>query len=413
MDHKKQGMGVLLAGALLLGGLAGCQSEPAADDVTYRLTGIRRDAPLVTVDGREVAAEDYLFWLSQSVSLQQQYGNLLEDADWEADLGGTTAAEYVKNDALQAVTYLAVVSNKAQEYGITLTEEEQADLDSQMSQMEESLAGTGATLQMALEAQGISEEGFRRLTEQNVYLVQDLYSKLNEDGELEPTDEAMDAFLEDQGIYRVKHILLSTRRETGETDEYGYPVYEDFSEEETAQVQQEAQALVDDLRAADDLEALFDQRMNERSDDTRDESGNLLYTEYTASSGQMVPEFEEASLALEVGELSEPVKSDYGYHIILRLDADTEDTRAQYPGYRFQQMTQEWIDAAEVTTDAAYDTIDPKNYSEQLSALAEELQAQAAAQATASPAASPETSSAQESAPQTTPDASAQPTPAA
>ena len=76
-------------------------------------------------------------------------------------------------------------------------------------------------------------------------------------------------------------------------------------------------------------------------------------------------------------------------------------------------MTQEWIDAAEVTTDAAYDTIDPKNYSEQLSALAEELQAQAAAQATASPAASPETSSAQESAPQTTPDASAQPTPAA
>ena len=251
MDHKKQGMGVLLAGALLLGGLAGCQSEPAADDVTYRLTGIRRDAPLVTVDGREVAAEDYLFWLSQSVSLQQQYGNLLEDADWEADLGGTTAAEYVKNDALQAVTYLAVVSNKAQEYGITLTEEEQADLDSQMSQMEESLAGTGATLQMALEAQGISEEGFRRLTEQNVYLVQDLYSKLNEDGELEPTDEAMDAFLEDQGIYRVKHILLSTRRETGETDEYGYPVYEDFSEEETAQVQQEAQALVDELRAAD------------------------------------------------------------------------------------------------------------------------------------------------------------------
>ena len=87
MDHKKQGMGVLLAGALLHGGLAGCHSEPAADDVTYRLTGIRRDAPLVTVDGREVAAEDYLFWLSQSVSLQQQYGNLLEDADWEAESG--------------------------------------------------------------------------------------------------------------------------------------------------------------------------------------------------------------------------------------------------------------------------------------------------------------------------------------
>lgn len=39
----------------------------------------------------------------------------------------------------------------------------------------------------------------------------------------------------------------------------------------------------------------------------------------TFPSGTMVPEFEKAISHLEVGEVSKPVKTKFGYHLIMRL----------------------------------------------------------------------------------------------
>ena len=48
--------------------------------------------------------------------------------------------------------------------------------------------------------------------------------------------------------------------------------------------------------------------------------------------GQMMPSFEEAAFKLPVGQVSEPVRSDYGYHVILVEQKESktfEEVRAE------------------------------------------------------------------------------------
>ena len=61
-------------------------------------------------------------------------------------------------------------------------------------------------------------------------------------------------------------------------------------------------------------EADFGKIASETSDDTASkiDGGNLG----AFQRGMIVPEFEKAAFALKVGEISDPIKTDYGYHII-------------------------------------------------------------------------------------------------
>ncbi|HEX6213160.1 MAG TPA: SurA N-terminal domain-containing protein, partial [Methylomirabilota bacterium] len=102
---------------------------------------------------------------------------------------------------------------------------------------------------------------------------------------------------------RASHILL----EIGDQDE--------------AAVRAEAEALLKKVRAGADFAALAKQHSDD--DASAAQGGDLDYF----GRGRMVPEFEEVAFGLEPGDISDLVKSPFGFHIIKVTDKKPETIR--------------------------------------------------------------------------------------
>jgi peptidyl-prolyl cis-trans isomerase D len=100
---------------------------------------------------------------------------------------------------------------------------------------------------------------------------------------------------------KVRHILLNTT---------------DKPKEEDAKIKAKADSLLKQLRAGADFAELA--KKNSEDPVSRDKGGDLDWV----VRGQTVPEFENAAFALKPKQISEVVKTQYGYHILQVLDRE-------------------------------------------------------------------------------------------
>jgi len=298
------------------------------DIITYA-AGISPDETLLTVNGEEISAAYYLYWLINNCNYYATYG-------LTPDLYGSV----IKEENTQAVSYYSMLDNKAAELGSPLTEEQQAEVNKSLESVREE----------AKALYGLSEDQLTAIQSLSLY-----YQNVYDAAVPVPTDEELSTF-----VYQAKHILICTavagtdgsvKLSTGAaaTNEDGTP-FTGTADEYNAAALAKAEDILAQIRAAADPMATFDTLMHEHSEDGRNSEGKLAAPDgYTTTKGQMVPEFEQAALALAVGEVSDLVNSTYGYHIILRGEvADYSEHADSYRQAQMNEIVNQWIESAEI-----------------------------------------------------------------
>lgn len=302
---------------------------------------------VLTVNGDAVAADEYsgymLYNMQYYASMYAQMGmtDLWSNADMAKSLGAS-----MPEAAEQQAIYARVVMQKFNELGLKLSYNEQKEM---ASVRRNSIANTTKDAYL----NQIAQFGFSDQTYQNFMYISQCYQALNdyyfgENGVNTPSDEDIQKYYEDNYI-TAKHILITTvdpaSGETKRTDE---------------EAKKEAQSILDRINAGED----FDTLMNQYSEDTglsNNPNG------YTFTEGQMVTEFYDGAKALAEDEVSELVKSSYGYHIIKRVKLDDSqldnfksDIVSAISG-SMDELLQQWMDEAQVETTDLYSTITYEN----------------------------------------------------
>jgi len=162
----------------------------------------------------------------------------------------------------------------------------------------------------------LSEAGFNSTDDYLNYLIDGEKQNLALDKYIKEnviTEEEINKYYENDifGEITVRHILIIP------------DVTDDMTDAEIKKAEEKAlekaKDLIEQLNDSKNLEEDFIALAKKESDDTGSASEGGLIENFTNNSG-LVKEFWEASLNLEVGKMSqEPVKSTYGYHIILKI----------------------------------------------------------------------------------------------
>ena len=343
----------------------------AVTDVFLTTAGIPGDTVVAQVGDVDITAAELLYWVAYSADSMLSYYSTyfgITELPWDTeDASGVTLTQGTLDNALRTAALYALIPGIAEGEGVTLSQDFQDTFADQLATMTEAMGGEDV-MAMYLWQYPLTPELYTQLCESEDLngQLQDKY--FGENGTMKPTDADLLSYIQnDRKLYSVKHILLLTKDMSKTvTNDDGTTGYAPLDDETIAQKKAKADELLQQLRASDDPVALFDQLMNENSEDT----GLAANPDgYTTSKGAMVPEFEQAALALKEGEISDVVESDYGYHIILRLPLDLDQFRSQLIGDKMEQQSNQWLEVYGVKTNEVYDQIDPQAFWEKAQSL--------------------------------------------
>ena len=246
---------------------------------------------IAVVDGTEISEDDLDELIAQA---KKGY----EAQKQEFPKAGTPEFQSIQTQYVAYLVELEEFRQAAEELGVSVTDE---DVDKAEQELIKSrFDGKRAAYEKALEAQGFTAEQYREKALAVSALSKKIFDEVTK-GVKVTDQEILAYYTQNQSQYGtpesrdVRHILIAEKSGDGKVD---------FAA---------SKAKADDIYAQLENGADFAVLAKSSSADPGSkESGGKL----TISRGQTVPEFDKISFELDTGELSKPVKTQYGYHVI-------------------------------------------------------------------------------------------------
>lgn len=307
--------------------LFGC--EKASDD---RVVG--------TINGENIYCWEFNFFLT-NVKNELLSGANVSTEDEERDfwksgeIDGISAKQIALDKAFEQTVLFKQKLMLAKKSGITLDADMKKTANSAVLEVQNSFGGEDA-LKKELQSNGLTLDNYKALME-NSYLVDAYVLKLSQDGIIKTTPEEMENYYNENSKtlrqeVTAKHILFSV------VDQNQQPKPENEQQKAKELAEKVYKEIVDGTTD-------FDTAMNTYSEDPGLETNP---DGYTFSKGQMVEIFETTAFNAEIGEISEPVLSDFGWHIILVTDAKGvafDEVSADIEQYLISTAFEEYIES--------------------------------------------------------------------
>ncbi|WP_432404984.1 peptidylprolyl isomerase [Wukongibacter sp. M2B1] len=264
---NKRILSITLILTFLMATLAACQQpgdKPGVDENV-----------IANVNGVNIYNESF----EKNFSIvEKRYNEWYTENIWSQEINGKTVLEIVKGQVLDKLITEELIKQEADKKGITV---EEAKIEETYNSFKDRL-DQDEELKTFYADNNLDDEFVKKQITMEMLVAE--YEKALID-ELGLNEEKLDEITKDYVVQvRAKHILIKDEAK--------------------------AKEILEKVKAGEDFTTL----VKEHSEDptAKDNAGDLGYFSRNA----MVPQFEEAAFSLEVGEVSDLVQTEYGYHII-------------------------------------------------------------------------------------------------
>ena len=245
-----------------------------------------------SVNGENVTQREFDYYYAPNIDQVKQQAQSTPGAKLE------DAISKFKQQVFDFIVMRKVVMQNAKKNGISLNNDDLKDVSYSLNQMLYTDGGINGFRDVLASTGTVYKQAVTYYTENK------LGTKLKASlvGGVQATDDEVSQYYDkNKSTYvvpeqiRAKHILLTAQKPDGSLDRDA--------------ALKKAQAVMAKLKAGED----FDKLMNEYSEDTGLKSNP---DGYTFTRGQMVKPFEDAAFAMQPGQISDLVESQFGFHII-------------------------------------------------------------------------------------------------